>query len=154
MKHIFSILFMALACLSVNAQKGMNGVMTSAAGLATDTIITSSSTDTVYLFPDGTSNVTAYKFRNPYGGELTTYLRTDSLSGSTAATAYLEYCYDAGCSVPVRVDTLVLNGATAQTDNYTDNNFKALYFRYTFIAASSTQTTKVQAGYGYRKHGS
>ncbi len=131
---------------SMNAQKFANGYVL-------DSLIAAGAVDTVTIYLGaghwGTS-AQAQIFRD--FGSLEVYCRTDSLSGSTAATATLQYSYDEGNTIWYTESTLMtLNGAAAQNTQYTDNSFTARCARVQVICASTTQTDKVRVGWCFKK---
>jgi len=115
-----------------------------------DTLVTSSSTGSVYVYPGGTTVASSTLFEHP--GSLFTTFRGDSLAGGTNARAILKYCADDLCTIVANIDTLTLNGATALYLTYNDDNFNACRFFWEIQSNGSTsQTTKGQAAYCYKR---
>lgn len=143
MKNIFIAALMLLA-VGVNAQKKYYY------GYATDTLVTSASIDTFDVWLGGTSLANAQAFLGD--GMLTAHLVTDSLSGATAANAYLEYFYTKSQSLPFRAETFTaINGAAQQSQIKEDTQLAAYKVRLRVITASGTQNTRVRFWWNYKE---
>ena len=111
---------------------------------------TASASETVYLYPVGTSWATNRQdLKNLVALEVV--VRTDSLSGATAGTATIEYCYDEDCTVVYTAATLTVNGPTAQYLRLQDTAFLARKFRVKLVNTSATQATKIQGVWSYKR---
>ena len=105
--------------------------------------------DTVYHYIGGTSCATASDLREL--GSLEILVRTDSLSGATGATLLFQYAYDDDCTFWYDAGTATINGAAAQYSRHEDTEFTARKARVRVISPSSTQSTKVQTVYSFKK---
>jgi hypothetical protein len=84
MKHIISIMILAACAFSLNAQVQYR---------ESYMIDTLTNAETAYLYPgDAASAALAADFKE--GGALELVIISDSLSGATAGSAILQYCYD------------------------------------------------------------
>ena len=142
-KFIFSLLA-TLSVICVNAQNS---------GFMFDTIETSSSIDTVDLYPGysnegGTVNGTYSKLFKP-GGTFTCYCEADSLSGSTNATMYLQYGHTSSPTIWYNKTTTTLNGAAVITAYTHSAPLGFDRVRVRSISASGTQNTRVRCSWGY-----
>lgn len=144
MKHIL-IALMVLVAVGVNAQKKFYS------GYGTDTLVTSASLDTFDVWLGGSSFATAQAFTGD--GFLSTHLVTDSLSGGTNATAYLEYFYHkVEQGVPFRAETFTaINGAAQQSQMKEETQLGAYKVRLRVLAPSSTQNTRVRFWWNYKE---
>jgi hypothetical protein len=143
MKQIL-IALMLMVAVGVNAQKVYFGS-------DTDTLVTSSSLDTVDFWLGGTSFATATYFKGD--GFLTVQLVSDSLSGGTNATAHLEYFYNnLSSAIPFRAETFTaLNGATQQNQMKEETQLGATRVRVRVLAPSSTQNTRLRMNWVYKE---
>lgn len=139
----FILSIVAFAALTVPSS--VSGQYT---GYLLDTLESSSSIDTVILYPGGTTSagaasVSASKyFTAP--GSLSLIIHTDSLSGSTNATLYVEVANRISPNLWDRVSTTTLNGAATQKIHYSDDIFANSRWRIWAVTASGTQNTKIQ----------
>jgi hypothetical protein len=123
-------------------------------GYLTDTLTTSGATGTVYLYPGGTTSAgaataaAAKAFTVP--GELSVIMYSDSLSGGTNATLYVEVANTSSPNLWYPVSTTTLNGATTQKIEFTDTNFTNLKWRINCTAPSSTQSTRLRAEWRFK----
>lgn len=140
MKQIFNVILLCLVALGVNAQTQYRQ------GFMRDTM---TNADTSYLYPaDAATAALATNFREL--GVLAVTIVSDSLSGSTAGTATLQYCYDADCNYTYDAATLTLNGAATQVSRTEDTDFDALKFRIKIIT-SGTSSTYVRSYYSWKR---
>lgn len=122
-----------------------------------DTLESSSSIDTVILYfggdawgDEGVTDVEdAYLFQP--GGVFTCYCETDSLSGSTNATMYLEYGMGSDPPIWLRETTTALNGAATQTIETQTTTFGYNRARIWAVTASGTQNTRIKCTATYSK---
>lgn len=127
-------------------------------GYMLDTIQTSSSSDTVIMYPGGTSgshgaaSLSASKTFS--GGILNVYVETDSLSGTAQSVLKLQYGYGTSPVVWYDKTTTILNGASVQPILTTDATFGANKWRlYGYSrasngnAGSSTQKIRIKANW-------
>lgn len=120
-------------------------------GTKTDTLITSSSVDTLrwYISTGGLSTTAAagQVFTDPMW--LDAQITTDSLTGGTTGTFALQECNVPSGTTPTERDwttvasggTLTINGATRQRLHYFSATAGSARYRGLFLAPSSTQTT-------------
>ena len=167
-KHFFLFAFLAI-CMALKPDIARAQY----AGYLNDTLKSSSSIDTVILYPGGTTakgalTATAAKaFSVP--GQLSMVIRTDSLSGSTNATIRLQVCtaYDPLTWISVPLDNATtfasdalsqtLNGATAQYFAPKGDDlhlgwmdFPFLKWRILAITASGTQNTRIRVDWRFK----
>lgn len=111
-------------------------------------IDTLTNAETVYLYPnDAATAAAAPDFKDP--GALELVIVSDSLSGSTAGTATLQYCYDDACTYTYDAATLTINGAAQQISRTEDTDFNARKFRVKFVT-TGTQSTHVRVAYNWK----
>lgn len=135
---IFSIL-MVLG-FGANAQSIVTGYVT-------DTL---ANAETIYLYVGSTQSVTGAARLSEYG-VLSTALVSDSLSGSTAVTATIEYAIDdAGSYWYTHATLTALNGATSQVQVTEDAVFAARKARIKLVGAG-TQSTRVRLYYCFKE---
>lgn len=140
MKHlhyIIPLLFLvAFACTQKTTEKVMEVAAAqsvySVDALAEDTVTTSSSIDTVDFTLGTFYGPTAYEIQ----------ISADSLSGSTAATAYLEYSGKVSGSDWVSLSSTTINGVTTRA-RLTGDIIKGR-LRLRVISANGTQSTTVR----------
>lgn len=112
-----------------------------------DTLICSSSVDTVTRYLGGSTFATAYDFAD--FGALVVQVESDSLSGGTNGTLKIQFSndgttwYDAG--------SLTLNGSANQTLRVEDSEFTERKVRIYAIAPSSTQQTKIWGEVSFKR---
>ncbi len=112
-------------------------------------IDTLTNAETAYLYPgDAASAAAAVDFKE--GGALELVIVSDSLSGATAGSAILQYCYDDACTYTYDATTLTLNGATQQVSRTEDTDFNARKFR-TKMVTTGTQSTHVRVAYVWKR---
>lgn len=112
-------------------------------------IDTLTNAETAYLYPgDAVSAALAGDFKE--GGALELVIVSDSLSGSTAGTATLQYCYDDACTYTYDATSLTLNGAAQQISRTEDTDFNARKFRVKFVT-TGTQSTHVRVAYVWKR---
>jgi hypothetical protein len=112
-------------------------------------IDTLTNAETAYLYPgDAASAALAADFKE--GGALELVIISDSLSGATAGSAILQYCYDDACTYTYDATTLTLNGATQQVSRTEDTDFNARKFRVKFVT-TGTQSTHVRVAYVWKR---
>lgn len=144
MKHILLSIFALFLVLGVQAQNS---------GFMFDTIETSSSIDTVDLYPgytnEGGSATGAYSKLFAPGGNMTCYCEADSLSGSTAGTMYLQYGHGSSPTIWYTAKTTTLNGAATITAYQQSSPFGFNRMRVRAISASGTQNTRIRCSWGY-----
>jgi len=105
--------------------------------------------ETAYLYPgDAATAAAAGDFKE--AGALEVVIVSDSLSGSTAGTAILQYCYDDACTYTYDATTLTLNGATQQISRTEDADFNARKFRVK-LTTTGTQSTHVRVAYVWKR---
>lgn len=135
MKQIFAILFIAFASVSFAQGNRVLAVLTAAD--------TASASETIYLYPlGGTSWATTGAL--DYNCGLEFLVETDSLSGATAATGYIEVAYDDAGTYVYQAATLTVNGATNQQLRLEDTDFLGRKIRYKQVNTSGVQSTKAQ----------
>jgi len=123
-------------------------------GYLMDTLESSSSVDTVILYPGGTTfegaatSTLAKAFTVP--GDLDVIIHTDSLTGSTNATLYLEVANATTPNIWYRASTTTLNGAAVQQIHYEDNDFVNRKWRLWAVTASGTQNTRIKAEWNFK----
>lgn len=138
MKHILFLLTVAAMLLIVPSAGAQN------AGSSNDTL---TNADTVYVYPGGASTAAdAKKFLKL--GAFGVLMQHDSLSGSTAGTAVLQYSFESTPTVWYTVQSHNVNGVQGQTW-YTDDNFAALSWRIRVIT-SGTQSTRFQSFWRFK----
>lgn len=147
-KFLFLFSFVAILMAStvqVNAQY---------TGYLLDTLDSSSSIDTLILYPGGTNSNGAASATLSKGftvpGALDIIIQTDSLSGSTNATLYVEVANATTPNLWHRVSTTTLNGAAVQRINYEDTALTNRKWRIWGVTASGTQKTRVKAEWNFK----
>jgi hypothetical protein len=131
----FALLFI-LAFVSLTADAQFKGRDFS---FGPDTLITSSSVDTVKNWIGGTSLATAYKFDTQ--GSIVIQAETDYLSGTAAATLKVQFSGDG--TTWYDAASLTITGTANQTVRIEDTDFSEVYVRILTFAASSTQSVKL-----------
>ena len=141
MKHILIILLaLALYVPSASAQVQIRS------GFMEDTL---TNAETAYLYPaDAASALAAPSFRE--FGALEVVIVTDSLSGSTAGSAILQYCYDDACTYTYDAATLTVNGATQQVSRTEDAEFIPVKWRIK-TTTTGTQSTRERVWYTWKR---
>jgi hypothetical protein len=138
-KYLILSLF-AFVCFNLSAQVQYRE------GYAIDTFVNST---VEYIYPnDAASAGAAVDFKEL--GTLEVVIVTDSLSGSTAGTVTLQYCYDDACTYTYDAATLTVNGATQQVSRTEDTDFTPRKWRVK-LAGSGTQTTKCQVYHTFKR---
>ena len=147
-KFLFLFSFVAILMAStvqVNAQY---------TGYLLDTLKSSSSIDTVILYPGGTTSrgattaTLSKAFTVP--GDLSVIIHTDSLSGATNATLYVEFANANTPNIWYRASTTTLNGAAVQQIHVEDNDFTSRKWRIWAVTASGTQNTRIKAEWNFK----
>lgn len=139
MKYLILSLF-AVLCFNLNAQVQYRE------GSGEDTL---TNAETAYLYPgDAASAAAALDFKEY--GTLELVIVTDSLSGATAGTATLQYCYDDACTVLYDAASLTINGATQQVSRTEDAEFSARKWRVKFVT-TGTQSTRARVYYTWKR---
>lgn len=140
MRYILSFLILCAFAFQSNAQVQYRQ------GFMRDTL---TNAETAYLYPDDAATA-AIASDCKEGGALELVIVSDSLSGSTAGTAILQYCYDDDCTYTYDATTLTLNGATQQVSRTEDTDFNARKFRIK-MTTTGTQSTYVRAYYVWKR---
>lgn len=105
--------------------------------------------ETAYLYPgDAASAAAAVDFKE--FGTLEVVIVSDSLSGATAGTSVLQYCYDDACTVTYDAATLTLNGAAQQTSRTEDTEFSARKWRIK-NTGSGTMSNRIRVYYTWKR---
>lgn len=123
-------------------------------GFFFDTIETSSSADTLILYPGGGSggaaSATLSKIFNGRG-EMHVYMETDSLSGAAGATAILQYGHGGTPTIWYDKTTTVLNGAAVQKVLTADTAWGFTKWRlYCITVGSTTQKIRVKVSWAFK----
>lgn len=140
MKYILSLFILIAFALQSNAQVQYRE------GYMIDTL---TNAETSYLYPgDAVSAASAGDFKE--WGALELVIISDSLSGSTAGTVTLQYCYDDACTYTYDAATLTLNGATQQVSRTEDTEFNARKFRLKSVT-TGTQSTHIRVAYSWKR---
>lgn len=140
MRYILSFLIIASFALAGNAQYQFRS------GFMEDTL---TNAETAYLYPaDAATAATAPNFRD--FGALEVVIVSDSLSGATAGTATLQYCFDENCTYTYDAATLTINGAAQQVSRTEDTEFVPLKFRVKFVT-TGTQSTRERVYYTWKR---
>jgi len=144
-KFLFLIAVFTAFALSTNAQAPL--LYTGESGPDTLT-----NADTVYHYPNGTSFATSRRFKDL--GDLEVWVKSDSLSGSTAVTYVLQVALDLAGSAWYNMDTETGNGATSQVLRFDtdpdERGFLPTWWRIRAIS-TGTQSTKMQTVYAFKK---
>jgi hypothetical protein len=138
-KYLISFLFLAL-CFSVKAQVQYRE------GTAEDTL---TNAETAYLYPADAATAAAATDFKEYG-TLEVVIVSDSLSGATAGTSVLQYCYDDACTVTYDAATLTLNGAAQQVSRTEDAEFSARKWRIK-NTGSGTMSNRIRVYYTWKR---
>ena len=138
MKYVFLSILLAIS-LSASAQ-------TTTGYLGPDTITAGQSAT---LYPVGTSWATNLQDLDKVVG-LEVVVQVDSLSGATAGTAYVQYCYDDDCTITYNAATGTVNGVTT-TLRTEDEIFNARKWRVVVTNTGATQSNKVQVVYSIKR---
>lgn len=164
MKHLFSAFILCLL-FAVSGQAQNFGAM----GVG-DTITTSSSTDTGYLYV-GTLDVTKARLLSGFN-KLEMNIRLDSLSGGTAGVVYVEYSnatspteigdtwyrpapekssltYNGTTTTSTSLNQWTINGVTTLI-TWEDDNFCAKFARFRLLTGSSSASTRMRGWYSLR----
>lgn len=139
MRYLISLLFLVV-CFTANAQVQYRE------GYAIDTAVNATVS---YLYPGGAASAAAAPDFKELGA-LEVVIVSDSLSGSTAGSFILQYCFDDACAYTYDAATLTINGATTQVSRTEDSEFTARKFRIK-LAGSGTQTTQAQLWYNWKR---
>ena len=146
MRYLISLLFITVFAFASNAQVQYRE------GFDRDTV---DNTETVYLYPGGTTAATApstaaaaVDFKE--FGALSVNITADSLSGANAGSAILQGCYDDACTYTYDIATITLNGATQQVSNTEDSEFAFRKFRVK-ATRTGTMSTKLQMYYVWKR---
>ena len=140
MKYILSLFILCAVAFQSNAQVQYRE------GYMIDTL---TNAETAYLYPgDALTAAIAGDFKE--WGALELVIISDSLSGSTAGTAVLQYCYDDACTYTYDATTLTLNGAAQQVSRTEDTEFNARKFRIKMVT-TGTQSTYVRVAYTWKR---
>ncbi len=153
MKKIFFLLTFCLSfALSFQAIGQYDGYLN-------DTISSSSSIDTLYLYFGGSTETGAASaaLSKSFGieGSMNIICHTDSLSGATDATLYVQY---ANRSVPTlwhTASSTYLNGSATQSINVDDPEFTADKCRLMVItgtvSGAGTQAIRIQSEWTFKR---
>jgi hypothetical protein len=138
-KYLIVTLFLAF-CFTAKAQVQYRE------GSGEDTL---TNAETAYFYPgDAASAAAAIDFKE--FGSLEVAIVTDSLSGATAGTATLQFCYDDACTVLYDAASLTINGATQQVSRTEDTDFTARKWRVKYVT-TGTQSTRARVYYTWKR---
>jgi len=140
MKYILSLFIVCVFALAGDAQIFRSGFME-------DTVAAS---ETIYLYPGDAATASFGTNFNEFGA-LQTVIVLDSLSGATAATVTLQYCFDAACNYTYDVSTTTMNGPTQQVIHNEDAEFIAKKFRVKVVVTAGVQSDRIRCWYNWKR---